>query len=104
VHSVIRREEHILNLHAVGAIPIIQSIEESTVTELAEVMKSSVPDVVVFAAGGSWRAYKDSIFNRIVDRDDAIKVFDAMVEADCTKRIITISIIDAGNRSRQRPS
>jgi nucleoside-diphosphate-sugar epimerase len=104
VHSVIRREEHIQSLRALGATPIIQSLEESTVAELAKVIKSSRPDVIIFAAGGGWRALKDPVFNRIVDRDAAIKVFDAMVEAECTKRIITISTIDARNRNRERPS
>lgn len=104
VYSVIRREEHIPGLYELGATPIIQSLEDSTVAELAEVIKSYLPDVIIFAAGGGWRAYKDPTFNRIVDRDAAIKVFDAMVEADCTKRIITISTADARNRSRPRPS
>jgi nucleoside-diphosphate-sugar epimerase len=104
VYTVIRRETHIRDLHELGAKPIIQSLEDSTVAELAQVIKSSLPDVIIFAAGGGWRAYEDPIFNSIVDRDAAIKVFDAMVEAGCTKRVITISTIDSRNRSRPRPS
>ena len=104
VYSVIRRESHISDLHELGATPIIQSLEDSTVDELAKVIKSSLPDVIIFAAGGGWRALEDPIFNSIVDRDAAIKVFDAMVEARCTKRIITISTIDTRNRNRPRPS
>jgi nucleoside-diphosphate-sugar epimerase len=104
VHSVIRREEHIPDLDKLGATAIIQSLEDSTVSDLAKVIKSSNPDVVIFAAGGGWRAFKDPTFNRIVDRDGAIKVFDAMAEAGCTKRILTISTIDARNRSQAVPS
>lgn len=104
VYSVIRREEHVPGLREIGATPIIQSLEDSTVAELAKVIKSSLPDVIIFAAGGGWRAYKDSKFNRTVDRDAAIKVFDAIVDADCTKRIIIISTVDARNRNRPRPT
>jgi len=104
VYSVIRREEHVLGLRGLGATPIIQSLEDSTVAELAQVIKSSVPDVIIFAAGGGSRAFKDPSFNRIVDHDGAIKVFDAMVDAGCTKRLITISTIDTRNRSKPRPS
>jgi hypothetical protein len=68
------------------------------VAELAQVIKSSAPDVIIFAAGGGWRAYKDPTFNRLVDHDGAIKVFDAIVEAGCTKRLLTISTIDTRNR------
>jgi nucleoside-diphosphate-sugar epimerase len=98
VYSVIRREEHVLELRGLGATPIIQSLEDSTVAELAQVIKSSAPDVIIFAAGGGWRAYKDPTFNRLVDHDGAIKVFDAIVEAGCTKRLLTISTIDTRNR------
>jgi len=104
VYSIIRREEHIPGLRELGAQPIIQSLEDSTVAELAQVIKSSAPDVIIFAAGGGWRAFKDPNFNLIVDRDGAIKVFDAMVEAGATKRLIMISTIDARNRSKPRPS
>ena len=104
VYSVIRRDTHIHDLRELGATPIIQSLEDSTIAELAEVIRSSRPDVIIFAAGGGWRAYKDPIFSRIVDRDAAIKVFDAMAMADCAKRIITISTVDARNRTRPRPT
>ncbi|KIN03067.1 hypothetical protein OIDMADRAFT_119950 [Oidiodendron maius Zn] len=100
VYSVIQREEHIPSLYKLGATPIIQSLEDLTVAELTKVIKLSLPDIVIFAAG----VYKDPIFNCIIDRDTAIKVFDTIVEADCTKCIITISIINARNCSRLRPS
>lgn len=104
VYSVIRREEHVPALRELGATPIIQSLEDSTVAQLAEVIKSSSPDVIVFAAGAGLRAFEDPSLSTHIDRDGAIRVFDAMVEANCTKRIIMISTIDARNRSKSIPS
>jgi nucleoside-diphosphate-sugar epimerase len=104
VYSVIRREEHIPALKEIGAKPIIQSLEDSTVAELANVIKLYAPDIIIFAAGGGWRAMEDPKFNQIVDQDAAIRVFDAISEAGCTKRIITISTIDARNRRKPSPS
>lgn len=104
VTSIIRRSEHIPDLLSLGATPIIQSLEDSTVAELAGVIRTSHPDVIIFAAGGGWRAFEDPIFNRIVDRDAAIKVFDAVVEARGSKRLIVISTIDARNRDGPRPA
>jgi len=104
VYSIIRRQEHIPTLQQLGAIPIIQSLEDSSVTDLASVIKSKAPDTIIFAAGGGLRAMKDPSLNQTVDRDGAIKVFDAMAEAGCTKRLILISTIDARDRSKAAPT
>jgi nucleoside-diphosphate-sugar epimerase len=104
VYSVIRRENHVPELRELGATPIIQSLEDSTVTELAATIKSSTPDVVIFAAGAGLRAFEDPNLSILVDRDAAIRVFDAMAEANCTKRLITISTIDARNRDKPSPT
>lgn len=104
VYSIIRREEHIPVLEKLGATPIIQSIEDSSVGELANVIKSKAPDTVIFAAGGGWRTAQNPDLNLIVDRDGAIKVFDAMVEAGGTKRLLIISTIDARDPSKTSPT
>ncbi|CAG8960043.1 hypothetical protein HYFRA_00013231 [Hymenoscyphus fraxineus] len=104
VFSVIRQKEHIPTLQQLGAEPIVQSLEDSSVAELASIIKSKTPDTIIFAAGGGMRAMKDPSVSERVDRDGAIKVFDAMAEAGCTKRLILISTIDARNRSTSAPT
>lgn len=104
VSSVIRREEHIPSLRSLGATPILQSIESASVSELASTIRTSAPDIVIFAAGAGARASEDPNLSLVVDRDAAIRVFDAMVEAGVTKRLITISTIDARNREKAAPS
>jgi nucleoside-diphosphate-sugar epimerase len=104
VYSIIRRQEHIHTLQELGAIPIIQSLEESSVAELASVIKSKTPDAIIFAAGAGLRAFEDPSLSETIDRDGAIKVFDAMAEAGCTKRLIMISTIDARDRSKAAPT
>jgi nucleoside-diphosphate-sugar epimerase len=103
VTSIIRRPEHIPELVSLGATPVIQSIEDSTVADIADVIKTSHPDAIIFAAGGGWRALKDPNFSLIVDRDAAIRVFDAVVEAAGTKRLLMTSTVDARNRDVPRP-
>lgn len=73
-------------------------------TELANVIKSKAPDTIIFAAGGGLRSFKDPSLSQTIDRDGAIKVFDAMAKADSTKRLIMISTIDARNRSKTAPT
>lgn len=104
VYSVIRREDHVPELRELGATPIIQSLEDATVAELTATIKSSAPDVVIFAAGAGLRAFEDPNLSILVDRDAAIRVFDAMAEANGTKRLITISTIDTRNRDKPLPT
>lgn len=104
VYSVIRREEHMPSLQKLGAIPLVQSLEDSSVTDLASVIKSKTPETIIFAAGGGLRAFEDPSLSETVDRDAAIKVFDAMANAGSTKRLILISTIDARDGSKAAPS
>ena len=105
VYSIIRREEHVPELRELGATPIIiQSLENSTVAEPAATTKSSAPDVIIFAAGAGKRASEDPNLSILVDRDAAIRVFDAVAEANGTKRIIVLSTIDARDRSKSTPT
>lgn len=104
VYSVIRREEHVPELREMGATPIVQSLEDSTVAEITATIKSSTPDVIIFAAGAGLRGFEDPNLSLLVDRDAAIRVFDAMAEANSTKRLITISTIDTRNRDKPSPN
>lgn len=51
IHSIIRNPAQIPDLEGLGAKPIIQSIEDSSVDELAATIKKANPDVVIWSAG-----------------------------------------------------
>lgn len=51
VHSIIRKESQIPELEALGSKPIVQSIEESSVNDLAATIKKHSPSVVIWSAG-----------------------------------------------------
>lgn len=51
VYSIIRNSAQIPDLEKLGATPIVQSIEDSTVDDLAKTIKSHDPSVVIWAAG-----------------------------------------------------
>ncbi|TVY93375.1 UPF0659 protein [Lachnellula willkommii] len=104
VYSVIRREDHVPELRELGATPIMQSLEDSTVAELTATIESCTPDLVIFAAGAGLRGFQDPSLSTLVDRDTAIRVFDAMADANCTKRLLTLSTIDARNRDKPSPT
>lgn len=51
VHSIIRKESQIPELEALGSKPVVQSIEESSVDDLAATIKKHSPNVVIWSAG-----------------------------------------------------
>jgi nucleoside-diphosphate-sugar epimerase len=104
VSSVIRRKEHIPSLRELGATPILQSIESASISKLASTIRTSAPDIVIFATRAGLRAFEDPNLSLVVDRDATIRVFDAMVEVEGMKRLITISTIDTRNREKAAPS
>lgn len=51
VHSIIRKESQIPELEALGSKSIVQSIEDSSVNDLAATIKKHSPNVVIWSAG-----------------------------------------------------
>lgn len=51
MHSIIRKESQIPELEALGAKPIVQSIEDSSVHDLTATIKTHSPNVVIWSAG-----------------------------------------------------
>jgi nucleoside-diphosphate-sugar epimerase len=94
VHSIIRSANQVSSLQALGATPIVQSIEDASVSDLASTIKSVNPDVVIWSAGagGGDPSRTDS-----VDRKGAIKSMDATAEAG-VERYIIVSALDVRNR------
>ncbi|KAI9663274.1 MAG: hypothetical protein M1821_008322 [Bathelium mastoideum] len=96
VHSIIRSPSQISELQALGAKPIVQSIEESSVSQLASTIKQCNPDTVVWSAGAGGGNPERT---KSVDHEGAIKSFDACSEAG-VKRYIIVSAVDVRDRSK----
>jgi len=94
VHSLIRNADQSPSLRSLGAHPIVQSLETSSVSDLASTIRSVAPDVVVWAAGAGGGSPERT---QSVDRDGAIKIFDACAEAG-VRRFITVSAMDVRDR------
>lgn len=77
VISMIRNPEQVSTIESLGGEPIVHSLEESSVSDLAKMIKKSNASAVVFAAGagGGNPERTDK-----VDHLGAIKAFDATAE------------------------
>lgn len=90
VTSVFRNPDHNDDVEATGAQPVVADIESLGVAELADLIRGH--DAVVFSAGAGGgnpaRTYA-------VDRDAAIRVIDAAVQAG-VPRFVMVSYFGAG--------
>jgi nucleoside-diphosphate-sugar epimerase len=96
VHSIIRDWSHHPSLSEIGANPILQSIEESSVEEIHTAILQTKPDVVVWSAGAGGKGGPQR--TDAVDRQGAIKVFDALRRGD---RFIMVSALDVRDRENK---
>lgn len=103
VHSIIRNPDQVPDLEKLGAFPVVQDIEQATVSDLLTTLSRVKPDVVVWAAGAGYGAPPDRI--DAVDHQAAVKVMDAMAIAssagDCGKRLVSISALDVRDREHK---
>lgn len=97
VHSIIRKEEQKPEIEALGAKPIVESIEDSTVDDMAKTISSSKANVVIWSAGAGGGSPARTL---AVDRDGAIKTMDATAKAG-VKRYIIVSAIDVRDRENK---
>jgi nucleoside-diphosphate-sugar epimerase len=97
VHSVIRNPNQISDLKLLGASPIVQSVEDSSVSDFVKIVKDVKPRVVIWSAGAGGGSSSDARLKR-VDTDGHIKVMDAVAQAaeesGTTRRYITISSVE----------
>ena len=61
VFSVIRKPEQSSTIESLGAMPIVQSLEDSSVDELKSTITSSGADAVVFSAGAKLAARRRAL-------------------------------------------
>ncbi|KAL9092824.1 MAG: hypothetical protein Q9165_004242 [Trypethelium subeluteriae] len=96
VHSIIRNPTQVSEIQSLGAKPIVQSVEESSVSQLASTIKQVSPEVVVWSAGAGGGNPERT---KTVDEEGAIKSFDACTEAG-VKRYIIVSAVDVRDRNK----
>lgn len=99
VHSLIRSDSQVQALSSIGAHPIVQSVEDASVSDLVSTLKSTSPDVVIWSAGAGGKGGASR--TNAVDHEAAVKSFDACAQAG-VKRYIMVSAVD--NRDRQNKS
>ena len=97
VYSIIRNPDQSSDIEALGGKPIVQSIEESSVSDMVTTIKMANPEYIVWAAGaGGGNPERTAT----VDRDGAIKSMDAAAEAG-VKRYIIVSALDVRDRDNR---
>lgn len=89
---------HIVDdVKSLGGSPIIQSIEESSIDDMVQTIKSTKASTVIWAAGaGAGNADR----TRAVDNEGAIRSMDATAKAG-VKRYIIISAVDVRDRENK---
>lgn len=105
VHSLIRNSDQASEIEKLGAFPVVQDLESSSVSDLLTTLSRVKPQVVVWAAGAGYKSTPDRI--DAVDHQGAVKVFDALAIAsnagECGKRLVSISALDIRDRSKPAP-
>ncbi|KAI9663493.1 MAG: hypothetical protein M1831_002502 [Alyxoria varia] len=94
VHSIIRNPSQSPEIESLGGKPVVQSIEDSSASDLAATMSSVRPDAVVWAAGAGGGNPERT---QNVDYLGAVKCMDAAKQAG-VKRYVVISAIDVRDR------
>lgn len=104
VHSVIRNPNQVSELTSLGASPILQSIEDSSVSDFVTLIKRLQPSAVIWSAGAGGGSASPSRIKR-VDHEGHIKVIDAVAQAakevGTTKRYLTISALDVRDKDHK---
>ena len=97
VHSIIRNPDQKPDIESLGGKPIVQSIEDSSVDDMAKTITETKASTVIWSAGAG-PGNPDR--TRAVDRDGAIRSMDATAKAG-VKRYIMVSAIDIRDRENK---
>ena len=100
VVSLIRNATQSSTIESLGGEPLIHSLEDSSVSDLAGVIKKSNASAVVFAAGAGGGNPERT---NTVDHLGAIKAFDATAESG-VKRFVIVSALDMRDRNKPAPT
>jgi nucleoside-diphosphate-sugar epimerase len=99
VYSVIRNPAQTDEIKKLGGVPVIQSIEDSSVDDLAATLKKHSIDSIVWSAGAGGGSPARTV---AVDKEGAIKSFDAAAKAG-VHRYVMVSANDVRDRSKPAP-
>lgn len=113
VVSQIRNADHAKDLPMPSSgtgkvVPLVESLEALSVSRLAELLRDHAPNVVVFSAGAGGKGGPRR--TQAVDRDGAIKVFDALEKSGIAmdqrrfRRFLLVSAVDVRNTETTKPS
>ncbi|KAI1842952.1 hypothetical protein JX265_001665 [Neoarthrinium moseri] len=99
VHSVIRNPEQKSDIEGLGGKPIVQSIEDSSVDDMAKTIADVKANTVLWCAGAGGGNPERT---KAVDNEGAIRSMDATAKAG-VKRYIIISAVDVRDREKPEP-
>lgn len=111
VLSMIRQPEHASDLptgpSADTVQPVIASLEQASVSDIASLFKKYTPNVILFSAGAGGKGGAER--TKAVDEHGAIKVFDAIEESGIAKshafrRFLLVSAIDVRDKTKPPPA
>lgn len=97
VHSIIRNADQKPEIEGLGGKPIVQSIEDSSVDDMANTIKQTKASTVLWCAGAGGGSLERT---QAVDNEGAIRSMDATAKAG-VKRYIIISAIDVRDRENK---
>ena len=86
--GIIRNVDQATDLRSAGAIPLVLDLEHSTIDDVAAALAGA--DAAIFAAGSGAGGGNDRKFS--LDRDGAILLADAALEAGVTRLIVISSV------------
>jgi len=97
VHSIIRNPDQKADIEGLGGKPIVQSVEESSVEDMATTIKQTQASTVLWCAGAGGGNPERT---KAVDNEGAIRSMDATAKAG-VKRYIIVSAIDVRDRENK---
>ena len=97
VYSIIRNPDQKSDVEGLGGKPVIQSIEESSIDDMAKIITNAKASTVIWSAGAGPGSPERT---KAVDNEGAIRSMDATVKAG-VKRYIIVSAIDVRDRENR---
>jgi len=97
VYSVIRKAEQKSDIEGLGGKPVVQSIEDSSVEDMAKVITDTSANTVIWSAGAGGGSPART---QAVDKDGAIRSMDATSKAG-VKRYIMVSASDVRDKENK---
>ncbi|KAK3725498.1 hypothetical protein LTR37_000468 [Vermiconidia calcicola] len=98
VYSMIRNAEQKSDIEGIGGKPVVQSIEDSSVDDMAKTIADLKASTVIWSAGAGGKGGLDR--TQAVDKDGAIRSMDATAKAG-VKRYIIVSAVDVRDKENK---